>query len=102
MLVIKNMLKKHDVNSFMFAQYYDNSKEIVSFVVQINPVDAYDLLNKKLIANFGYIFSKPLTDFVAINDDKISSIKAKKLARPHLTKFHVFCEENEDSKHFNQ
>ena len=30
------------------------------------------LLNKKLIANFGYIFSKPLTDFVAINDDKIS------------------------------
>ena len=93
MIIIKNMLKKHDVNNFIFAQYYDNSKEVISFVVQINELDAYDLLNKKLISNFGYIFKKPLTDFVSINDYRISSIKAKKLAKPYLRKFAVFCEE---------
>ena len=95
MLIIKNMLKKHDVNSFIFAKYYDNSKEVESFIVQIDPVDAYDLLNKKLISNFGYIYKKQLTDFVAINENKISSIKAKRLAKPFLKKFSVFCEEEQ-------
>ena len=84
MIIIKNMIKKHNVDSFIFAQYYDNSKEVESLVVQINPIDAYDLLNKKLISNFGYIYKKPLTDFVAINEKKISSIRAKRLAKPYL------------------
>jgi len=95
MLIIKNMLKKHDVDKFVFAQYFDGSKEVISLVVQINELDAYDLLNKKLISNFGYIFKMPLTDFVGINENRISSIRAKKLAKPHLTKFGVFCEEEE-------
>ena len=104
MLIIKNMLKKHAVNKFIFAQYLENSKEVISFVVQINELDAYDLLNRKLISNFGYMFKMPLTDFVAVNEDKISSIRAKKLAKPYLTKFGVFCEEEEKSsqaKYYN-
>ena len=96
-IIIKNMLRKHLVNKFIFARYFDKAEEITSLIVQINELDAYDLFNKKLISNFGYVFKMQLTDFVGINEDKISSIRAKKLAKPYLTKFSVFCEEAERS-----
>ena len=98
MLIIKNMLKKHSIDKFVFAEYWNGKEDIVSFVVVVSPTEAYDLLNKKLISSFFY-YKKPLTDFVNINDDKISSIKAKRLAKPHLTKFSVFCEEQEANKY---
>ena len=96
MLIIKNMIKKHDIHDFIFAKFFSGSEDVCSLVVKINAIDAYDLLNKKLIPNFGFLYQKPLTDFITTNEDKISSFKAKKLAKPFLTKFSIFCEEQEN------
>ena len=99
MLIIKNMLKKHDINDFYFVRYHDGKDERNSFIVTINDLDAYDLTQKKVIMNLGFLYKKPLTEYVVINEDKISSLKAKRLAKPFYNKFYIFCEEQEDLKH---
>ena len=99
MIIIKNMLKKHDINKFKFVKYLNKDDEIHSLIVEINELEVYDLINKKLITNLGFFYKKPLTDYIMINENRISSIKAKRLAKPFHKKFFIYCEEQEELKH---
>ena len=95
-LIIKNMLKKHNINDFYFVRYIEGGEEKDSLIIQIEPLDAYDLNQKKLIINLGFLYKKPLVEYVATNEDRISSLKAKKLARPYFKKFAIYCDELEE------
>lgn len=90
--MIKYMLKKYNINDYYFV--YDKTQELETLIVVIDPLNAYDVVNKKVINNFGFDYKIQLRDYVDIKETFISIRQAKKVAKPYFEQFRKYLEKN--------
>lgn len=90
-MLIQNMLKKFNTNDFFFVELKTDCSR--TLVVKLDVVTMYDIYNNTEIVGMTYLYKKPLTDFIKIEDDFISALKAKKLSKKVFKQYEKYADE---------
>ena len=80
MNIITRMIKKYDINNFIFAGYDALHCETVSLLLKTNHQTFFDIRNKKYIYKGSIKYIKPLSDYVSIAKNNITINDAEEIS----------------------
>jgi len=102
--MLLKLLKKYNIEDYYFI-YYEHYKKgnIITLVVEENPLEYIDILNKEILPYFNCkTYKVPLTKYPRpYNSKKISPRQARKWAKEHIADYCSYVQEQEESNNIN-